>query len=175
MVPASFTGCYAKTGALRVIDDSVSSCKSSERPLSWSVTGPQGPQGPIGPEGPPGPGSAAFATDGGQDPIALPNATPTTVSGTLSLPQGSYVLSGKVVVYEDDASGGQVTCQLHNAGTGGGPSVLDISDVRLFGGSVSVSEPGSMATLPLVGSITSPEGSAEISIVCTTTGSASHS
>ena len=55
--------CYSKSGgSLRVIDASVTTCKSGETSLSWSVQGipgPQGPQGPAGPQGPQGePGSS---------------------------------------------------------------------------------------------------------------------
>jgi hypothetical protein len=49
-------GCYAKSGgSLRVIDDTVTNCKSTETSLNWNVTGPQGPQGPAGPQGQQGP------------------------------------------------------------------------------------------------------------------------
>lgn len=48
-------GCYAKHGALRVIDTQTQTCHKGEQPLSWNQTGPQGPQGPQGPRGPQGP------------------------------------------------------------------------------------------------------------------------
>lgn len=52
-------GCYDSTnGNLRVIDPSVSKCRTSETSLNWNQTGPAGavgPQGPIGPVGPQGP------------------------------------------------------------------------------------------------------------------------
>ena len=48
--------CYAKSGgALRVIDASVTNCKSTETSLDWNMTGAQGPAGPQGPKGDPGP------------------------------------------------------------------------------------------------------------------------
>jgi hypothetical protein len=48
-------GCYAKSGgALRVIDNSVTNCKSTETSLNWNQTGPAGPAGPAGPQGPQG-------------------------------------------------------------------------------------------------------------------------
>ena len=48
--------CYSKSGGtLRVIDASVTACKSGETSLSWSVQGIPGPQGPQGPSGPQGP------------------------------------------------------------------------------------------------------------------------
>jgi hypothetical protein len=53
------TACYLKSGGtLRVIDPSVTKCKSSETRLTWNVAGQQGLQGPEGPAGPAGPGVA---------------------------------------------------------------------------------------------------------------------
>lgn len=49
-------GCYAKSGGtLRVIDASVTSCKSGETALNWDQHGQPGPQGPQGEPGPAGP------------------------------------------------------------------------------------------------------------------------
>jgi hypothetical protein len=49
-------GCYrTKSGNLRVIDSSTSSCRDSETALNWNQAGPQGTQGPPGPQGEPGP------------------------------------------------------------------------------------------------------------------------
>lgn len=45
-------------GTLRVIDPSVTKCKSSETRLTWNVAGQQGLQGPEGPAGQAGPGVA---------------------------------------------------------------------------------------------------------------------
>lgn len=48
-------GCYVKSGGtLRVVDGSVTTCKSSESALDWNVTGPPGPSGAAGPQGPKG-------------------------------------------------------------------------------------------------------------------------
>jgi hypothetical protein len=71
------------------------SCRSGDRRLRWSVTGPQGPRGAIGPRGPGGspgltgppgpkgdPGVAAAAQSGGADPPALGGAI--GISQTLS-------------------------------------------------------------------------------------------
>jgi hypothetical protein len=55
-------GCYAKSGGtIRVIDASVTGCKSTETSLDWNqqgqpgLPGPPGPQGAQGEPGPPGP------------------------------------------------------------------------------------------------------------------------
>jgi hypothetical protein len=65
--------CYARGGALHVIDSSTSTCAAGESPLAWNQTGPQGPQGlegaqgPTGPAGPQGdPGPAGPQGDPGQ-------------------------------------------------------------------------------------------------------------
>ena len=49
-------GCYSRSGgALRVVDSTVTNCKSGETALQWGVTWTQGPQGLQGPQGPQGP------------------------------------------------------------------------------------------------------------------------
>jgi hypothetical protein len=66
-------GCYAKSGgALRVIDNSVTNCKSGETSLNWSQQGLPGPPGPQGEKGDPGePGSPGAA--GGVDSFGASN------------------------------------------------------------------------------------------------------
>ena len=66
-------GCYkSQNGQLRLIDPATDSCHPSEKPISWSQTGPQGPpghrdpqvrQGPAGAQGPAGPDGTRW-TDG---------------------------------------------------------------------------------------------------------------
>jgi hypothetical protein len=52
-------GCYTRSGgSLRVIDASVTTCKSTETALDWNVQGAIGPQGPQGVQGPAGPTGA---------------------------------------------------------------------------------------------------------------------
>ena len=49
-------GCYTKsTGAIRIIDDGVTTCKQGETSLNWNQKGAQGPIGPAGPAGTQGP------------------------------------------------------------------------------------------------------------------------
>lgn len=51
-VTLEYTGCYMKSGgAIRVIDPSVTTCKSGETMISWNMKGPAGPTGPAGPAG----------------------------------------------------------------------------------------------------------------------------
>jgi Collagen triple helix repeat (20 copies) len=55
-------GCYkAQNGQLRLIDPATGHCLPSEKPISWSKTGPQGPPGPTGPAGPTGAAGPAGA------------------------------------------------------------------------------------------------------------------
>jgi len=75
-------GCYTKSGGtLRVIDASVTKCKSTETSLDWSqrgLPGPQGPQGEQGEPGEPGPPGPAGAIDsfGAQAGVVPPYSAP---------------------------------------------------------------------------------------------------
>lgn len=66
--------CYTNGGWLRVIDSSVTQCKSSETALAWNVKGEKGDPGPAGPPGADG----ADGTDGvdGADGAAGPPGPP---------------------------------------------------------------------------------------------------
>lgn len=113
-------GCYHHNGGtLRVIDDSVGNCKSTETAISWNQVGPQGPPGPKGadgqdgvngtdgadgvdgkdgapgPQGDPGPAgtSRAFKATGQLSNVS--NGGRGTVLSK-SVPAGSYVLSASV-------------------------------------------------------------------------------
>ena len=111
-------GCYAKSGgALRVIDNTVTNCKTGETALQWGVQGPQGPQGLQGPQGvqgqqgtqgvqgqqgPMGPSDAYLATSGN---LGLPKNVAVQVL-KLSLSAGAYALYGTVglVDVQNDAT-----------------------------------------------------------------------
>jgi hypothetical protein len=55
--------CYLRSGgSLRVVDASVTGCKSTETALNWNQQGPPGPAGPAGPAGPTGATGATGAT-----------------------------------------------------------------------------------------------------------------
>ncbi len=55
------SACYFKSGGrVRVIDASVTGCKSGETSLAWNVQGPAGADGPQGPAGPAGISAATF-------------------------------------------------------------------------------------------------------------------
>ena len=88
-------GCYAKSGgSLRVIDDTVINCKSTETSLNWNVQGVQGPQGPAGPQGAQGL-QGALGPQGPQGPQG-----PAGPSGTS---HGFFATTQKTVIAMDPA------------------------------------------------------------------------
>lgn len=105
------TGCYnAVSGNLRLIDSSVTTCKTGETKLTWSQTGPQGPAGTPGapgapgqpgepgPPGPAGPSHAYFTTGDPRNPVVTLTQSTTTPIAQLTVPAGSYIIDAKVVV-----------------------------------------------------------------------------
>lgn len=83
-------GCIKSTGVLRVIDYPTKHCVSGERPLNWNQTGPAG--------------SGAGQTHvvrGGSTGVAFDYNTLLT----LSVPAGSYVISGQVIVSSQNRTG----------------------------------------------------------------------
>jgi hypothetical protein len=118
-------GCYAKSGGtLRVIDASVTNCKSGETALNWNQQGQPGPQGPQGEPGPPGP-------QGEQGEPGAP--------GGLS---GREVVSSQSEESSADLKVAQVSCPADKVPVGGGahvstqvavPVALDFSDLSQSG------------------------------------------
>ena len=125
-------GCYSKSGgSLRVIDASVTNCGKSETSLNWGVTGPQGPQGiqgpagaqgaqgpagaqgPQGVQGPQGPSGVSHAYEATGNVVSL-SGSPTAVV-SLSLPAGSYLVSGKT--NPSSGVGTAAICTLSRGGT----------------------------------------------------------
>lgn len=128
--------CYARSGgSLRVIDASVTNCKSTETSLDWNVqgqpgpqgpqgpqgaagpqgpqgvSGPQGPQGPTGPAGPSGT-SHAYATTDALVHYGLSNVT----VQSLSLPAGTYLVWAGGTVSDSYMTTGH-DCLLRSGGT----------------------------------------------------------
>ena len=109
-------GCYTKSGgSLRVIDDSVTNCKSGETSLNWNQTGARGPTGqagptgvtgPSGPVGPQGPSSAQSISAS-----FVPLSGKTTVA-TMNVGAGAYAIQTKTVVADDAAESVYVFCFL---------------------------------------------------------------
>jgi len=50
----SISACVGASGAVRILTAD-SSCRAAERPIVWSIEGPEGPAGQAGPQGPTGP------------------------------------------------------------------------------------------------------------------------
>ena len=109
-------GCYARSGgSLRVIDATVTNCKSGETSLDWNVQGQQGPQGPNGPAGPVGP-QGPQGPSGSQGPVgpqgpsglshgylASSNQVPvaefpafSNVGSIASVPDGTYMIWAQI-------------------------------------------------------------------------------
>lgn len=96
-------GCYdTASGALRVIDtDAAGVCRGGETALDWNqkgepgLSGAMGAPGAAGPQGPPGSATAYGRSAGG--PIALPEPGGVKKVATLTVPRGSYVITGKAV------------------------------------------------------------------------------
>ncbi|HXK13713.1 MAG TPA: hypothetical protein VNH45_04185 [Gaiellaceae bacterium] len=125
--------CYARSGgSLRVIDASVTNCKSGETALAWDEhgavgpVGPQGPAGPAGPAGPPGPAGPAGAD--GKDGATGP-AGPAGPQGATG-PAGPSGLAGyEIVTTSVPANGtalvqGSANCPSGKIVLGGGVSTF---------------------------------------------------
>jgi hypothetical protein len=117
----AINGCYSnKDGTLRVIDPASQSCDAKkETAISWSQTGPQGIAGPAGPQGPIGAIGAAGPAgvqgpEGPQGPVGPSNAYTnygenqeiaaglTRTVASVTVPPGSYTLSGSVDIFPSD-------------------------------------------------------------------------
>ncbi len=138
-------GCYSKSGgSLRVIDNTVTNCKSTETSLNWNLQGVQGPQGPVGPQGQQGPqgaqgpqgpqGSQGPAGPSGTSHGYFASAANVVIAGTPAysaivsisgLAAGNYMLSGQVFI-GDYPSEPAVACRVQVNGT-----VLINTDVGL--------------------------------------------
>jgi hypothetical protein len=86
------------SGVTRIVT-AKAKCRHGEKKLSWSTTGPQGKTGPAGGPGTGGANGAngtgpAFATDAPESEVT----TKTNVMLEKTVPPGSYVLSGSVIL-----------------------------------------------------------------------------
>lgn len=106
-------------GTLRAVDEGVS-CKNSEIPMQWNITGPQGPvgqQGPAGPQGPTGP-AGPQGPDGARGPEGP--AGPQGPAGSPS-PISTFVYRAKTVTIE-------------GIGTKGNTAYCDGGEIPISGG-----------------------------------------
>jgi len=96
-------GCYTKSGgALRVIDDSVTNCKSTETSLTWNQTGPKGSTGARGVTGDTGAtGPAGSAGASGYQVVVVDSSNDTSdyKTATAICPAGKQILGGGAGVF----------------------------------------------------------------------------
>ena len=108
----SISSCYAKKGGKLRVVKAGKTCKKTERPLTWSQTGPagaagaKGPAGPKGAKGDPGTPSVAYSNDGG----GLLDTTTGTPVAALELPAGKYLLMGTSIATNMAEETGEVSC-----------------------------------------------------------------
>ena len=107
----AISSCYAKKGGKLRVVKAGKTCKKTERPLTWSQTGPagtpgaKGPAGPKGAKGEAGTPSVAYATvgfghldDDGE------------LVAELALPAGKYLLLGTALAFNGNAEASDVSC-----------------------------------------------------------------
>lgn len=141
--------CYAKSGgSLRVIDASVTNCKSGETALSWDAQGTPGPTGPAGPAGPTG--ATGPAGPAGPTGPAGPQGDvgPTGPAG----PTGPSGMAGYEVVTATDSGNNSnlavatANCSAGKVVVGGGGSVFGtINSLSQDGGGPQLFESGPTA------------------------------
>jgi hypothetical protein len=127
-------GCYNPKGAkgtngtgLNIIDSASASCGKNMQPISWNQKGPTGgvgptgakgttgPTGPSGPTGATGPSNAYTNYNTG----ILIGDTDTVTVASVTLPPGSFTLSGSVRATNSstDSAGTAIVCRLVSFGT----------------------------------------------------------
>jgi hypothetical protein len=128
--------CYNDTsnpsGQMRVIDSEKGQvCAKNEKALAFNQTGPQGPQGPAGPAGPAGPegaqgpagpagpiGATGPQGEAGTSDVYIKHSDGGVSTGhvntetTLTVPAGSYLVTGKAQVWNFDGDDQYADCHL---------------------------------------------------------------
>lgn len=118
------SACYTKSGGtLRVIDSSVTTCKSSETSLAWNQVGQQGPQGIPGAQGETGPQGAsgpqgAQGTQGIQGPPGEQGAQGEPGIGGVSGVE--KVIGDQVTIASGERDTASASCPAGKVATGGG-------------------------------------------------------
>jgi hypothetical protein len=106
--------CYPKTGgnARILVPGSSQTCKTTETPLKWNMTGPPGPKGATGPAGPQGP-AGPRGPAGYQYRWVYANQTGFTATpfkeASVNCPSGSYPMGGGAAAVSNQAPDGQLT------------------------------------------------------------------
>jgi len=145
--------CYSKSGgAMRIIDGTVTQCKSGETSLNFNQTGPVGPQGvqgvqgPIGPSGPQGLQgiqglTGAAGATGPTGPAGAAGISEVWTAGnhqlqnnpiSINVPPGSYVINSKTSGVNADSDPQVLACSL-STGDGGNVVVPPAGDDVGFG------------------------------------------
>lgn len=100
------------------------------------ATGPEGPSGPTGPQGPAGANGVghAYTFGSGRVHVDAPSGADLAM---VKVPAGSYLIFGKTMLYNDDSSDQDATCQLSSGdttsvrlGSGGDPSRVESLSVQ---------------------------------------------
>jgi hypothetical protein len=119
--------CASRVGGRLRIVTKPNACRRSERPVTWSVTGPQGAAGPIGPAGPAGPGGAVgragpagdagprgpqgpVGADGPRGPKGDPGTTFASLDALAGLPCDTGGRGGRVAISYDADGHADFTC-----------------------------------------------------------------
>jgi Collagen triple helix repeat (20 copies). len=131
--------CYSRSGgSLRIIDGTVTQCKSGETSLNFNQTGPQGPQGlqgvqgPIGPAGPQGLQgiqglTGAAGATGATGPAGAAGISEVWTAGnhqllnnpiSINVPAGSYVINSKTSGVNADSDPQVLACNLSTGDDG---------------------------------------------------------
>ncbi len=183
-------GCYTRSGGtLRVIDATVTNCKTTETSLDWNMqgvpgaqgpAGPQGPQGATGAQGPEGPQGPAGATGpaGPAGPAGTSHAYTARTAGavpldgetivqTVPIPAGVYLVTATGTAadsYNDTAT----TCHLQTYDVFTlATTTLQTQSVDTFGvlGSISTSARNATASFALSG-VTTVDPGTQLQVVC---------
>jgi hypothetical protein len=96
------------SGTVRIVG-ATTTCNKAETSLAWSSQGPRGEAGPRGPEGPQGP-QGSPGPRGPEGPPGISGYHVATVSTTIPLSPGPYLIAGSVLV----------TCPEGKVAVGGG-------------------------------------------------------
>jgi hypothetical protein len=99
-------GCYAKSGGtLRVIDASVTNCKTGETALDWNQQGQPGPKGDPGEPGPAGPQGAPGGLAGYEKVVVIGEENGDRFKQVhADCPAGKVVLGGGAAAVNGDGS-----------------------------------------------------------------------
>jgi hypothetical protein len=141
-------GCYAnKGGGLRVIDTGTGqSCHANkETMLSWNQSGPTGATGLPGP-------SDAYTVEGSR---VIPGDGTNYTVASMSLPQGSFVVSAVVRLAANLGTGTSVTCLTLQDG---GPILDGASDANL--------NPPQVVTVPILGRAVISNQTSTLTLAC---------